>query len=68
MSVWVRALNGAVIEVPDHNAAEYVEQGHTVHATEDEALARLREVTAHYNERHGCSPGDLRVVRRERRD
>ena len=41
MSVWVRALNGAVIEVPDHNAAEYVEQGHTVHATEDEARGKV---------------------------
>lgn len=43
MSVWVRALNGAVIEVPDHNAAEYVEQGHTVHATEDEARGKVTD-------------------------
>ena len=41
MSVWVRALNGAVIEVPDHNAAEYIEQGHTVHATEVEAHGKV---------------------------
>ena len=34
------------------------------YSTREEAAARLRRVEAHYNAKHGCSPGVLSVVSR----
>lgn len=38
--MWIRALNGVVVEVPDAKAAEYVEQGHSAFDTEDAARGK----------------------------
>ena len=48
--------------LPYHSASTRRGRGY---ATEDDARARLNTVVAHYNAKHGRSPGELSVVRRE---
>ena len=44
--MWIRALNGVVLEVPDSKASEYVEQGHAAFSTEAEARGKSGPVKA----------------------